>query len=56
MIIDLTEIHEVIHHLWDVVGVLLAVGFGLSIPVAVVAASIIKIEEHKKSKLENKDN
>ena len=52
MIIDLTEAFNVVHHLWDIFGCLLAIGFGAFIPVSIVAASLIKISEYRKS---NKD-
>ena len=52
MIIDLTVVFDFAHHIWDVFGVLLFGGIAIMTPCAVVIASIIKILEHKKSKLE----
>jgi hypothetical protein len=54
MIIDLTKAFNFVHEVWDFFGILLAIGFGLGVPIVLVVASIIKIGEHKKSKLENK--
>ena len=47
MIIDLTEVFNFVHSVWDFTGVLFAIGLGISIPVVLVFASIIKISESK---------
>lgn len=51
MVIDFTNIFEVIHGFWDFIGILIAIGFGLAVPAVVFVASAAKIMEVRKSKL-----
>lgn len=50
MIIDLTVAFNIIHHLWDVAGVILGGLLVVFVPLVILVASGIKIKE----KLENK--
>ncbi len=51
MIVDFTVVFNFIHTLWDAIGLLLLIGFGIAIPAVVVVASIVKIAEVRKAKL-----
>jgi hypothetical protein len=53
MIIDLTSVINVLHHFWDVFGILLLTGFTVFLPFICVVASAIKIKESIKSKADN---
>lgn len=48
MLIDLTVAFNFVHDAWDMLGIMLAIGFGIMIPCAVVVASVIKIKEYRR--------
>ena len=50
MIIDLTIVFNALHSFWDVIGFIFGSLLVVFMPIAVVAASVIKIQD----KLENK--
>tara|TARA_R110000851_G_scaffold6380_1_gene25999 strand:+ start:221 stop:385 length:165 start_codon:yes stop_codon:yes gene_type:complete len=52
MIIDLTNVINVLHHLWSAFGILLLGAFTVFVPVVCVVASAIKIKESIKSKVD----
>jgi hypothetical protein len=52
MIIDLTVAFNFVHSLWDGFGIILGCMLVVFVPVVILIASLIKIAEHKKSKLE----
>lgn len=54
MIIDSTVVFNFVHEAWDVMGLILFGLLAVFMPLALVVASIIKIGEARKSKLETK--
>tara|TARA_R110000851_G_C12846330_1_gene542332 strand:+ start:512 stop:679 length:168 start_codon:yes stop_codon:yes gene_type:complete len=50
VVIDFTNIFEVIHGFWDFIGILIVIGFGLAVAAVVFVASVAKVIEVRESK------